>query len=79
MLVRLRTHDWRRALGCRYSGVECNVTLRLGNRAAEPDAISDAIGYAKFYSYSHDAVIWVFDKTGAIVNRHGYAGDFREP
>jgi hypothetical protein len=28
---------------------------------AEPDAISDAIDYAKFRSRSHDAVICVYD------------------
>ena len=28
---------------------------------AEPDAISNAIGYAKFFSRSHDAVIRVYD------------------
>src|SRR5467141_2377510 len=28
----------------------------------EPDAISNAIGYAKFYSRSHDAVIRVFNE-----------------
>jgi hypothetical protein len=27
----------------------------------EPDAISNAIGFAKFYSRSHDAVIRVYD------------------
>jgi|SRR5947209_2727124 len=34
---------------------------------AEPDAISNAIGYAKFYSRSHHAVIHVFDQAGAVV------------
>ena len=29
----------------------------------EPDAISNAIGYAKFYSRSHDAVIRVYEGT----------------
>ena len=29
-----------------------------------PNAISDAIGYAKFYSRSHHAVIRVFDEAG---------------
>jgi hypothetical protein len=33
----------------------------------EPDAISNAIGYAKFYSRSHDAVIRVFDEAGGLV------------
>jgi hypothetical protein len=29
---------------------------------AEPNAISNAVGYAKFYSRSHDAVIRVYDE-----------------
>ena len=31
----------------------------------EPNAISNTTGYAKFYSRSHDAVIRVFDESGA--------------
>ena len=31
---------------------------------AEPNAISNAVGYAKFYSRSHDAVIRVYDDAG---------------
>jgi hypothetical protein len=31
---------------------------------AEPNAISDAIGYAKFRSRAHDAVISVYDEAG---------------
>ena len=30
----------------------------------DPDAISNAIGYAKFFSRSHDAVIRVFEEAG---------------
>jgi hypothetical protein len=30
---------------------------------AEPSAVSNAIGYAKFFSRSHDAVIRVYDGT----------------
>ena len=30
----------------------------------EPNAISNAIGYAKFFSRSHDAVIRVYDDAG---------------
>jgi hypothetical protein len=30
----------------------------------EPNAISNAIGYAKYYSRSHDAVIRVYDEAG---------------
>jgi hypothetical protein len=34
---------------------------------AEPNAISNAIGYAKFYSRSHDAVIRVYDAAGNVI------------
>jgi len=44
----------------------------------EPDAISNAIGYAKFYSRSHDAVIRVLDETGNLIKTHEHASDFRE-
>jgi len=33
----------------------------------DPNAISNAVGYAKFFSRSHDAVIRVFDDTGKRV------------
>jgi hypothetical protein len=36
----------------------------------EPDAINNAIGYAKFYSRSHDAVIRVFNETGNLIKTH---------
>jgi hypothetical protein len=38
---------------------------------AEPDAISNAIGYAKFRSRSHDAVICVYDEAGNVIDTHG--------
>jgi hypothetical protein len=44
----------------------------------EPDAISNAIGYAKFNSRSHDAVIWVFDATGNVIDTHEHNGDLKE-
>ena len=44
----------------------------------QPDAISNAIGYAKFYSRSHDAVIRVYDKAGYAIETHEHAGDFKE-
>jgi hypothetical protein len=37
---------------------------------AEPDAINNAIGYAKFYSRSHDAVIRVYDESGNVIETH---------
>jgi len=45
----------------------------------EPNAISNAIGYAKFRSRSHDAVIRVYDETGNVIDMREHASDFREP
>jgi hypothetical protein len=45
---------------------------------SEPDAISNAIGYAKFRSRSHDAVIRVFDEAGNVIETHKHTGDFKE-
>jgi hypothetical protein len=44
----------------------------------EPNAASNAIGYAKFYSRSHDAVIRVYDSAGNAIETHTHAGDFKE-
>jgi len=35
---------------------------------AEPNAVSNAIGYAKFFSRSHDAVIRVYDDAGPFLS-----------
>ena len=45
----------------------------------ESDAISNAIGYAKFYSRLHDAVIRVYDEAGKVVATHEQTGEFKEP
>jgi len=44
----------------------------------EPDAVSSAVGYAKFCSRSHDAVIRVYDEAGNVTETHEHAGDFKE-
>ena len=44
----------------------------------EPDALTNAIGYAKFRSRSHDAVIRVYDEAGNVIETHEHAGDFKE-
>ncbi len=44
----------------------------------EPNAVSNALGFAKFYSRSHLATITVFDATGKVIETHEHAGDFRE-
>ena len=36
----------------------------------EPNAISNAVGYAKFFSRSHDAVILVYDEAGNVIETH---------
>jgi hypothetical protein len=41
--------------------------------------VSDAIGYAQFYSRSHDAVIRVYDAAGNVIDTHEHAGEFKEP
>ena len=48
-------------------------------RYGEPDAINYAIGYAKFWSRSHDAVITVYDAAGKVIETHEHAGEFKEP
>jgi len=45
----------------------------------ESNAVSNAIGYAKFYSRSHDAVIRVYDDAGSMIETHEHARDFTEP
>jgi hypothetical protein len=44
----------------------------------EPNAISNAIGYAKFFSRSHDAVICVYDAADNVIETHEQTGHFKE-
>jgi hypothetical protein len=44
----------------------------------EPNAISNAIGYAMHRSRSHHAVIHVYDETGNVIEAREHAGDFKE-
>jgi hypothetical protein len=44
----------------------------------EPNAVANAINYAKFFSRSHDAVIRVYDEAGSVIDTHEQAGSFRE-
>ncbi len=45
----------------------------------EPNAISNAIGYAEHDSRSNDAVIRVYDEAGKVIETHEHKGDFKEP
>jgi hypothetical protein len=44
----------------------------------EPNAISNAIGYAQHRSRSHHAVIRVYDASDYVIETHEHAGDFKE-
>ena len=46
---------------------------------AEPNAVSNAIRYAKHRSRSHHAVIRVHDAHGNVIETHEHKGDFNEP
>jgi hypothetical protein len=37
-----------------------------------------AIAYSKCFSYSHDAVIRVYDEAGNVIATHEHTGDFKE-
>ena len=41
---------------------------------SKPD---DAVGYAQFFSRSHDAVIRVYDDAGNVIETHEHKGDFK--
>ena len=41
----------------------------------EPNAVSNAIGYAKFYSRSHDAMHRVYDGAGNMLETHEQAAE----
>jgi hypothetical protein len=44
----------------------------------EPDAVSNAIDYAKFFSRLHDAVIRVYDEASNVNLIHEHASEFHE-
>jgi hypothetical protein len=41
--------------------------------------VINAIGYAKFYSRSRDAVIRVYDAVGNVIETQEHSGEFNEP
>jgi hypothetical protein len=60
------------AIATNFRGVDliCDVLPYGRLWYAEPNAISKAIGYAKFFSRSHDAVIRVYDGAGNVIETH---------
>jgi hypothetical protein len=56
-----------------------SVLRRIGTpRYAGPKAVKNAIGYAKFYSRSHNAVIRIYNEAGNVIEMHEHKGDFKE-
>jgi len=45
----------------------------------EPNAVTNAVDYAKFYSRSHHALIRVYDAIGNVIETHEHKGDFKGP
>ena len=45
----------------------------------EPDAIRNAIGYAKHRSRSQYAVIRVYDELDNVIETHEHTSEFKEP
>jgi hypothetical protein len=43
----------------------------------EPNATNNAIGSAKFFSRSHDAVIRIYDEAGNVIETHERTGDLK--
>jgi len=65
---------------------DCGVNLisdvlpfRCAVLSGAPDAINNAIEYAKPYSRSQDAVIRVYDQAGNVIETHEQAGQFQQP
>jgi hypothetical protein len=54
----------------------CCHSVVSGN--GEPNAVSNAIGYAMHFSRSHDAVIRVYDDAGNVMETHEHKGEFKE-
>ncbi len=46
--------------------------------SSDPNTITNSIGYAKFNSRSHDAVIRVYDGAGNALKTREHAGQFKE-
>jgi hypothetical protein len=45
----------------------------------EPNAVTNATGYAMHYSRSVDPVIRLYDEAGNVIETHEHKGDFKEP
>jgi hypothetical protein len=64
-----------------YRGVDLISDVKPFGRLwyGEPNAVSNAIGYAQHRTSSHDAVIRVYDESGNVIETHEHKGDFKQP
>jgi hypothetical protein len=62
-----------------HRGVDLvSETLTFGRLWCEgPEAVANGIGFAQFYSRSHDAIIRVYDDTGDIIENARAKGRFQ--
>src|SRR6266496_5005182 len=76
----ISTHVYEIRPRADHDGVDLiSDALRFGSLwYAGPNAVSNAIGFAKFFSRSHDAVIRVYDDAGNLIETHEHAGEFKE-
>jgi len=44
----------------------------------EPNATSNAVDYAKFFSRAYNAVIRLYDAAGNVIETHEHKGNFKE-
>jgi len=77
----ISTHVYEIRPRADHHGVDLiSDALRFGSLwYSGPNAVSNAIGFAKFYSRSNDAVIRVYDAIGNLIETHEHAGDFKAP
>ena len=53
--------------------------MRCGfGRLLCPNAISNAVSYAQFFSRSHNAVIRVYDASHNVIETHKHKGESKE-
>src|SRR6266496_3170901 len=76
----ISTHVYEIRQRADHHGVDLiSDALRFGSLwYSGPNAVSNAIGFAKFYSRSHDAVIRVYDAAGNVIETHEHKGEFKE-
>jgi hypothetical protein len=72
-MVKIADRHMRGVLALRVSSASASLPFdRLWYD--ERNAVSNAIGYAEFYSRSYNAVIRVYDNAGNVIETHEHGG-----